>query len=85
MHETLLGLPPIELGTPLETNLDRDTAEKILKHENHPSIIEIKTLAKTNESFTFPKTKTEDIKKIINLKLLDLMVYLLKSLKLLQK
>ena len=37
-----------------------------MKHENHPSIIKIKKLAKTNESFTFPKVKTEDINKMIN-------------------
>ena len=56
----------IELGTPLDSILDQDTVEKILKHyENHPSIIEIKKLAKTNQSFTFPKTKTKYIK-IIN-------------------
>ena len=37
---------PIELGTPLDSILDQDTVEKILKHyENHPSIIEIKKLA----------------------------------------
>ena len=74
---------PIELGTPLDPNLDRDTLEKILKHhENHPTIIGIKKQAKTYESLAFPKAKTEDINKIINLltppkKLLDLMVNLL--------
>ena len=37
---------PIELGTPLDSILDQDPVEKILKHyENHPSIIEIKKLA----------------------------------------
>ena len=44
--------------------------------------MEIKKPAKTNESFTFPKAKTEDINKIINLlnpkKVMHLMVYVLK-------
>ena len=39
-----------------------------MKHyEENTRIIEIKKPAKTNESFTFPKAKTEDINKIINL------------------
>ena len=60
------GVVPIEFWTKLDPNLDRDTTEKLLKHyENHPSTEEIKKLAKTNESFTFPKAKTEDINKII--------------------
>ena len=59
------GVVPIEFWTKLDPNLDRDTIEKLLKHENHPSTEEIKKLAKTNESFTFPKAKTEDITKII--------------------
>ena len=81
--ENSTEVAPIELGTPLDPNLDRDTLEKILKHENHPTITGIKKLAKTYESFTFPKAKTEDIDKTINLlnppqkKLLELMVYLL--------
>ena len=38
-----------------------------MKHyENHPSIIEAKKLATTNESFIFLKAKIEDINKIIN-------------------
>ena len=37
---------PIELGTPLDSILDQDAVEKILKHyENHPNIIQIKKLA----------------------------------------
>ena len=36
------------------------------KHENHPSILEIKKLANTKEIFSFPKAKTEEINKIIN-------------------
>ena len=39
-----------------------------MKHyEENTRIIEIKKPATTNESFTFPKAKTEDINKIINL------------------
>ena len=39
-----------------------------LKHkQNNTSVIEIKKPAKTNESFTFPEAKTEDINKIIDL------------------
>ena len=60
------GVAPIEFGTPLDPNLDQDTVQKVLKHENHPSIIESKKLAKTNERCIFPKAKTEDINKIIN-------------------
>ena len=63
--ENVTGAAAIELGSPSDPNLDRDTVEKVLKHyENHPSIIEIKKLAKTSKSFTFPKAKTEDINKI---------------------
>ena len=58
----------IEIVTPLNPNLDWDTVEKILKHyEENTRLIETKKPAKTNESFTFPKAKTEDINKIINL------------------
>ena len=80
--EDSTGIPPIELGTPLDPKFDRDTVEKILKHGYHSSVIKIKKLAKTNESSTFPTAKTEDINKIIDSlnpkKLLDLIVYLLK-------
>ena len=45
-------------------------------------MIEIKKPAKTSESFAFPKAKTEDINKIINLlnpkKVTHLMLYVLK-------
>ena len=34
---------------------------------NHLGMVEIKKLAKTNESFTLPKVKTEDINDIIDL------------------
>ena len=34
--------------------------------ESHLSMIEIKKLAETNESFTFPKAKTEDVNKTIH-------------------
>ena len=65
--ENYTGVSPIELGTPLDPNLAQDTVEKILRHyENHPSIIEAKKLATTNESFIFLKAKIEDINKIIN-------------------
>ena len=66
--QNVTRVKPIEIVTPLNPNLDWDTVEKILKHyEENPRIIETKKLAKTNESFTFPKAKTEDINKIINL------------------
>ena len=59
---------PIEIVIPLDPNLDWDTVKNFLKHkENHASVIEIKKPAKTNESFTFPEAKTEDINKIIDL------------------
>ena len=65
--ENSTGVVPIELGIPTDPNWDRDTVKKILKHyKNHRNIIQIKKLAKTNESFTFPSTKTEDINEIIN-------------------
>ena len=64
--ENSTGVAPIEFGTPLDPNLDQDTVQKVLKHENHPSIIESKKLAKTNKRCIFPKAKTEDINKIIN-------------------
>ena len=65
--ENSTGVAPSELGTPSDPNLDSKTVEEILKHyENHPSIKEIKKLVKKNETFTFPKAKTEDINKIIN-------------------
>ena len=39
-----------------------------MKHyEENTRIMEIKKPAKTNESFTFPEAKTEDINKIIDL------------------
>ena len=66
--ENSTGVAPSELGTPSDPNLDSKTVEEILKHyENYPSIKEIKKLVKKNETFTFPKAKTEDINKIINL------------------
>ena len=41
--ENSTSVAAIELGAPLDPNLDRDTVEKVLKHyENHPSIIEFK-------------------------------------------
>ena len=41
--ENLNGVAQIELGTPLDPNLDWDTIEKILNfYENHPSITETK-------------------------------------------
>ena len=64
---TTITLTSSELGTPSDPNLDSKTVEEILKHyENHPSIKEIKKLVQKNETFTFPKAKTEDINKIIN-------------------
>ena len=52
--ENSTGVAAIELGAPLDPNLDRDTVEKVLKHyENHPSIIESKKLAKTSKSWGY--------------------------------
>ena len=42
--ETFTGVAQIELGTPLDPNLDRDPVGKILNfYEKHPSITETKS------------------------------------------
>ena len=40
--ENSIGVASIKLGTPLDPS--SDPVKKILKHENHPSLIKIKTL-----------------------------------------
>ena len=58
---------PIERVIPLDPKTEIQL-NIFLKHkENHTSVIKIKKPAKSNESFTFPEAKTEDINKIINL------------------
>ena len=52
--ENSTSVAAIELGAPLDPNLDRDTVEKVLKHyENNPSIIEFKKLAKTSKNWGY--------------------------------
>ena len=44
---------------------DEETVNKILKHENHPSVSKIKCKQNETLNFDFPTAKVEDINKII--------------------
>ena len=70
--ENSTGIAPIKLDTSLDPKLDQDTVQTFLKYYHFQlREIEIKKLAKANESFTFPNAKTEDIIKIKIIKSLN--------------
>ena len=63
--EKTSGIAPESLGDSSLTENDEETVNKILKHENHPSVSKIKCNQNETLNFDFPTAKVEDINKII--------------------
>ena len=61
--EKTSGIAPESLGVLSEN--DEETVNKVLKHENHPSISKIKRNQNETLKFDFPTAEVEDINKII--------------------
>ena len=63
--EKTFGIAPESIGDSLLPENDEETVNKILRHENHPSVSKIKCNQNETLNFNFLTAKVEDINKII--------------------